>query len=795
MYRFNFDGYFNGNACGWIFDQDNPNSPVTIGIYVDGELITSGLANSLREDLVLAGLETSSCAFKLPIGTDIYQTLEVRVVADGTLLSGSRKNVSATDPFVNAIVRGGRFDTYVQFQPKNLRTKAAKSRPPRSSRRLSIAFSKVVKVVEGVSYNAHMFWLCSKLKRGAPSFFSRNRVDPLDDLYWYLFECDESSKSLVEFDYGGVSDPVFPRFSKLAHHTVLFDVWLHRNGRQLIDIRLDGLRAQFDFAVHLLNSHVSPPVECDLANRGSFNNALAAEDLVSKLPSMTNYLLKKYEHGYRELYRLDEMEAYLEFLFDCCIHSVSEPEIRLFGAKVLKFFQEPIPVQHGSVSRFALLCYIISDRAARRHEADFSLVSALLVQKWFDEIWLISHPLHATFSCQDLLAQDINSCRRICYVIANWNSQSGLKQCASMSAKAIVDQGITVIKLLPNGTFFDCVEPESKNRKCELVRDIVLLHVNADDAPSALYKISGWVDLDTAFVIGYFLWELEKVPEAHYLGIDLVDEVWVPTEFVADAYDSVASGKVQKIGIGISVPEVTDTNRGKFNFDENVKILLTAFDFHSSLERKNPVAAIKAFQSAFVDREDVRLVLKSTPSHPAHWGDPFDQWGQVKGHVLADERLVLIEDFFPDREMFELIAVCDVIVSPHRAEGFGYLPAYGLLYGKPVVVTGYSGTNSYCDHTCAWIANYDLVKVPAGRFIYPVPDAVWAEVDVESLAMCMQQAVESIEAKNVKSKRSRGKKQIMHVASGRFSYKNLSERYVARFCATGVAVNLLGAVK
>lgn len=68
-----------------------------------------------------------------------------------------------------------------------------------------------------------------------------------------------------------------------------------------------------------------------------------------------------------------------------------------------------------------------------------------------------------------------------------------------------------------------------------------------------------------------------------------------------------------------------------------------------------------------------------------------------------------------------------------------------MLYGKQVVVTGYSGTNNFCNISCAWIANYDLVKVPNGRFVYPVPDALWAEVDIRSLATCMQNALKSIE--------------------------------------------------
>lgn len=337
MYRFSFDGYINGNACGWIFDPVNPKQPVALGIYIDGRLEKTGIANNFREDLTQAGLENGNCAFEIPIETDAFETIEVRVLADGTILQTSRQNFASTDSFVNLIIRGRRFHSYNQFQPKSLNTKILRKPPPRQSNRLSEVFSKTVREYEGIKYSAHMFWLCSKLRRGAPSFFSSNSFDPLNDLYWYLFECKEASKAFAKFDYHTLSDQVFPQFSKLAHHTVLFDLWLHRAGKQLIDIKVDGFRANFDFAVNLINSNSLPPVECGLEKRGRSPLINTDESLNQKLPTMTSYLIRKYEYGYKDLYSHGKIEDYLGFLFDCCLHAASKPEIKLFGDEVLSF--------------------------------------------------------------------------------------------------------------------------------------------------------------------------------------------------------------------------------------------------------------------------------------------------------------------------------------------------------------------------------------------------------------------------------------------------------------------------
>lgn len=784
MYRFHFDGYLGGNACGWALDLDNPCQPVALGVYADGKLVGSGEADSFRKDLLLAGIGDGSCAFALPVGAGVCGNIEVRILADGTVLPGSQKNYATADPFANVVLKGCRFESYIQFRSENLKVREGAARPPRLAKRLSRAFSRTVAERDGVRYSAHMNWMCSRLRRGAPSFFSRKRAEPLDDLYWYLFECKEPSKTFADCDYETVSDPVFPRFSGLAHHTVLFDLWLHRAGRQLTDIRVDSLRASFDFGVDLLSAHSRPPTECGLEKRDRSSGVRGDDSVVALLPALTAYLRGKWERGYREHYRLEALEGYLGFLFDCALHAVSAREIALFGQDVLAFFRAPIVLRDGVVSRFALICHALAIRASNRQQADLSSLSARQVNAWFEDVWLALHPLHDVFHPPAVSGEGRAAKGGVCYVIAHWDTSSGLTQNAHMSAKALAAAGIAVIKLLPDGTLFGRSDVTPEQNGMALARDVVLLHVNADDAPAALYGISGQVDLDAAFVIGYFLWELETIPEAHWLGIDLVDEIWVPTDFVADAYRSVSLAKVQKVGKGISVPEIASADRGKFSLGKDAKVFLVSFDFHSSVERKNPVAAVKAFQMAFADRDDVCLVLKSTRFQPEHWGDPFDQWGQIAEYVVTDKRIVLIEEFLPDREMFELIMAADVIVSPHRAEGFGYLPAYGLLYGKQVVVTGYSGTCDYCNDENARIARYDLVRVPNGRFVYQVPDAVWAEVDISSLAACMKGALEAAQ-KKASAPKPRGKVARRASTAELFSYSRLREKYLERLRIVG----------
>ena len=100
------------------------------------------------------------------------------------------------------------------------------------------------------------------------------------------------------------------------------------------------------------------------------------------------------------------------------------------------------------------------------------------------------------------------------------------------------------------------------------------------------------------FHIGYLLWELEKLPKEHHLALELLDEIWVPTSFVANVYRTFGQENVHIVGKGI--PELGRASALPRLITENDPFTaLICFDFHSSVERKNPLCAVRAFLEAF----------------------------------------------------------------------------------------------------------------------------------------------------------------------------------------------------
>jgi glycosyltransferase involved in cell wall biosynthesis len=78
-----------------------------------------------------------------------------------------------------------------------------------------------------------------------------------------------------------------------------------------------------------------------------------------------------------------------------------------------------------------------------------------------------------------------------------------------------------------------------------------------------------------------------------------------------------------------------------------------------------------------------------------------------------------------------LIAASDIVLSLHRSEGFGLIPAAGMLLGRPVVATGWSGNLDFMAPECSALVSYKLIPAIDPRGTYQLPKAVWAEPDLD----------------------------------------------------------------
>ena len=231
------------------------------------------------------------------------------------------------------------------------------------------------------------------------------------------------------------------------------------------------------------------------------------------------------------------------------------------------------------------------------------------------------------------------------------------------------------------------------------------------------------------FNILYPFWELSGVPEDWRAVARRFDEIWAPSSFVAGAMRQIGGNPVHLVRQPVRLPKVLPPPRatvsGAFRF-------LTYFDYDSYGARKNPLGAIEAFRRAFEGQQcDVELVVKTR-------GGADNGLRQTLALAAdKDRRIRVIDRTLTRGEVDELVRECDVFVSLHRSEGFGFGAAEALAAGRGVIATDYGGTTDFINADTAYPVSYDLVEVKADEYLAHEGQK-WADPHVDAAADAMR---------------------------------------------------------
>jgi glycosyltransferase involved in cell wall biosynthesis len=254
--------------------------------------------------------------------------------------------------------------------------------------------------------------------------------------------------------------------------------------------------------------------------------------------------------------------------------------------------------------------------------------------------------------------------------------------------------------------------------------------------PDIAFRIPFWLryaEWRKGYNIGVWFWELQNFPASWKYATYLVDEVWVNTEYVANAMRK-GLDRVVKIPFGVEFQ--INKNRFKrsfFGLPDAPFLFLFSYDFNSSTVRKNPEAVLLAFQRAFeCNTSNVGLIIKSIN------GDQSPQLlARLKERLAGDTRIHFIDNHLTTDEIRGLINTADCYISLHRSEGLGLGMAEAMYLGKPVIATAYSGNMEFMNEETACLVPYELVKVNPGE--YPESqNQLWANPDIDVAANFMK---------------------------------------------------------
>ncbi len=256
--------------------------------------------------------------------------------------------------------------------------------------------------------------------------------------------------------------------------------------------------------------------------------------------------------------------------------------------------------------------------------------------------------------------------------------------------------------------------------------------------------------------IGYWAWETPKAPESWVWMADFLHEIWVPSRYVHDALVTAFSAanrgdliaRLRLMPHPVPLPALIghaerDALRESFGLQKRLVEVLSLFDTKSSAVRKNPWGSIDAWIRAFPQSaETARLTLKASDL-----GEDRATTQRLNAVLAERDDIRLAADRLSDTDMDRFTACFDIVLSLHRAEGFGLPLAEAMAAAVPVIATGYSGNIDFMTPNNARLIPYNLIRINDidGPYtgLEKDPEQVWADPDIDAAGRAIRDLVDS----------------------------------------------------
>lgn len=315
-------------------------------------------------------------------------------------------------------------------------------------------------------------------------------------------------------------------------------------------------------------------------------------------------------------------------------------------------------------------------------------------------------------------------------ILSHFSYPSGIQQAALFTKRALETAQFGVS--CRDVSAFPCFDVEDRAPFLGLeVFPVTIINVAPQPYFSVAYERGGLLRRSGIYRIAYWAWELDSIPEEWVELTPLLDAIWAPTGFVADAFRQRMPLPVHEVLPGVELSEIETVTKSDLGIPAANYVFLFMFDMCSQLVRKNPLALIQAFRSAFGKSDKATLVIKVSRgrSHP----EAFSALEQA----AREAEVILVDEVLSRARAYGFIQMCDCFVSLHRAEGFGLCLAEAMLMGKPVIATSYSGNLAFMHAGNSLLVDYTLTEIADDNPIYKQGNH-WAEPSIDHAAALMR---------------------------------------------------------
>lgn len=236
-----------------------------------------------------------------------------------------------------------------------------------------------------------------------------------------------------------------------------------------------------------------------------------------------------------------------------------------------------------------------------------------------------------------------------------------------------------------------------------------------------LEKLVGSGRLASGHNVALWLCEGNKLNEHFHKWEGRFNELWAPSEYCKRVLETELKREVKLVPLCVE--------RLKFSPEPHPTFkVLMLFDGASKFLRKNPVQAIRCFEKAFGDRQDVELTVKfkGVAASLLEWMRTEAKQAKVK--FLATD---LSED---QLEMLYLQSDC--VLAPAHSEGFGYHILEAFAYGKLVVGTNYGAPADFMNDDNAFVV--PAKETEATDDVYE--GSVWGQFEDDDMVDLLREA-------------------------------------------------------
>ena len=272
--------------------------------------------------------------------------------------------------------------------------------------------------------------------------------------------------------------------------------------------------------------------------------------------------------------------------------------------------------------------------------------------------------------------------------------------------------------------------------------DNIVFAVNPDILPM-IYRAFPKSFFKNKYLIGYWVYELDKLPIQWQIALTKINELWVPSSFVKKTIQQYSDIKIKIVphAVGLMKIDLAQYDRGKIRkelaIEDNVFIALTSFSFSSSMERKNIIGTIKAFEMAFGTSKKCLLLIRYI--NQKNFPESLQKLEQFVANSSSNIKLLDENALGGGVEaLFKLYTASDVLLSLHRSEGFGLQIAEAMLFKLPVITNNYSAPYDFVNDDNSLLVKYKLIPANDPDNVYQLKDTFWADADLDDASKYLQ---------------------------------------------------------